>query len=134
MAFNAPTREVCTVRRAVSNTPLQALVALNDPVFVEAAQGFAGRILREGGVATRQRANWAWRQATGREGEVREIDSIVRLYESAVVEYARDEKSAREMAGAEAAIDALRVSVAQWAAWTVVANMLLNLDSVLTKG
>lgn len=134
MAFNAPTREVCTVRRAVSNTPLQALVTLNDPVFVEAAQGFAGRILREGGVATHQRANWAWRQATGREGEVREIDSIVRLYESAVVEYARDEKSAREMAGAEAAIDALRVSVAQWAAWTVVANMLLNLDSVLTKG
>lgn len=134
MAFNAPTREVCTVRRPTSNTPLQALVTLNDPVFVEAAQAFARRIVLEGGSSPRRKVEWAWRRATGRPGETREINAVLRLYEVAQHEFARDDRATREMVGTTARPTEAVASPQELAAWTVVANMILNLDSVLTKG
>lgn len=132
--FNAPTREVCALRRPVSNTPLQALVTLNDPVFVEAAQAFGRRILAEGGKSVSERARWAWRAATARWPAESELETIVRLYEQAQAEYQRHEAAAREFIGDSEATPVGRSSVVETAAWTVVANILLNLDLVLTKG
>ena len=65
-AFDAPTREECTAQRPVSNTPLAALTLMNDPTFVEAAKGFAVRILSEGGTTRTERLTWAWQAALGR--------------------------------------------------------------------
>src|SRR5437660_10925299 len=61
LAFDAPTREECTVQRPRSNTPIQALVLLNDPIYVEAARALAERTLREGGITTAARFQWIYR-------------------------------------------------------------------------
>ena len=66
LAFDAPTREECTAERTRSNTPTQALVLLNDPIYVEAARVFAARIIREGGKSLDERIGWAVRQALSR--------------------------------------------------------------------
>ena len=66
MAFDAPTREECTAERTRSNTPLQSLVLLNDPTYVEAARVFAARIVKEGGAKPAERIDWAFRQALSR--------------------------------------------------------------------
>src|SRR5690606_31849716 len=65
MTFDVPSREVCTVRRIATSTPLQALVVLNDPAFVELAQGLAERMTKEGGAAPEERIAWAFEQASG---------------------------------------------------------------------
>ena len=80
MAFDATDRQECTAERARSNTPLQALVLLNDPSYVEAARVFAERILREGGEAVEGRLRWGFRQALSRdpdEAEVSELESLL---------------------------------------------------------
>src|SRR5262249_55962940 len=66
LAFDAPTREECTADRPRSSTPLQALVLLNDPTYVEAARVFAEHIIRSGGVNPAQRLDWAFRRALSR--------------------------------------------------------------------
>lgn len=133
-SFNAPTREVCTLRRPVSNTPLQALVTLNDPVFVEAAQAFGRRILAEGGNTAAERARWAWRTATARWPTEPELETMLCLYQQAQLEYQRHEAAARQFIADPEPTLVGRYPVAETAAWTVVANILLNLDLVLTKG
>src|SRR5205807_2801313 len=72
IAFDAPSREECTVERPRSNTPLQALVLLNDPTYVEAARAFAERIIRTGGDTPEQRIQFAYRQALCRDVQTEE--------------------------------------------------------------
>ncbi|MGC3969453.1 MAG: DUF1553 domain-containing protein [Pirellulales bacterium] len=132
--FDAPSREICAVRRIRTNTPLQALVTWNDPVYVEAAQAFAGRIVREGSSSPDERSRWAWRSATGRAAEPEQLVAIVRLYEAERTHYRADLKAAAAMAGDAQAKGRSDDDLAAVAAWTVVANMLLNLDAVLTRG
>ncbi len=128
--FDAPNREVCTVRRPRTNTPLQALVTLNDPVYVEAAQALARRMVREGGSNDADRAIRGFRLVLARSPTGPEIDRLVKLFQEAVAEYREDKAAAKEMATvplgdppAELAAD-----MAELAAWTVVANVILNLD------
>src|SRR5436853_5423727 len=73
IAFDAPSREECTVDRPRSNTPLQALVLLNDPIYVEASRAFAERILREGGPSVEGRLHFAFRLALSRQALPKEI-------------------------------------------------------------
>src|SRR3712207_9502045 len=68
-SFDAPSREICTVRRTPTNTPLQAFVTLNDPCFVECAQALARRIVREGGSDSATRARWALALVTAQRSE-----------------------------------------------------------------
>jgi len=135
--FDAPSREICAVRRIRTNTPLQALVTLNDPVYVEAAQAIARRVIREGGSSPEDRARFALRLSTGRPATDEQVAALTSLYEAEIKHYRADAKAAAQLAGEIATDDkskAPKPDVAEAAAWTVVANVLLNLDAVLTRG
>src|SRR5437667_12416135 len=83
--FDAPSREICTMRRISTNTPLQAFVTLNDPVYVEAAQALARRIVREGGSGIEDRARCGLRLCLVRSPDHRQVDELVALYNSDLV-------------------------------------------------
>jgi len=125
--FDAPNREVCTIRRNQTNTPLQALVTLNDPVFVEAAQAFARKITAVGGSAE-EVIGRAFRAALGRAPSAREVARLVALQKTAAETLKGDPAKAAQLAGAEPGGDP-----AGLAAWTAVANVVLNLDEFLMK-
>lgn len=131
--FDAPNRDVCVVRRVPTNTPLQALVTLNDPVYVEAAQALARRVVADGGPDTRARASFAIRHVLSRPGTSAEVARITELVRDATARYRETPAQAKLMAtdplgplpeGADASV---------LAAWTVAANVLLNLDEILVK-
>ncbi len=132
--FDAPTREACRVSRARTNTPLQALVLLNDVQFVEAARGFAVRILRDGGATLQDRIAFAFRTVTARAPNEREQPVLLDAIERQLSEYEPDEKAARKLItfGESKPPDDLRPT--ELAAWTAFAGMLLNLDEAITKG
>jgi len=128
--FDAPSREVCTIRRPRTNTPLQALVTMNDPAYVEAAQALARRMIREGGSTAADRAARGFRLVLARQPTAAEIDRLARLHDEALVDYRAAPVDAVKMATDPlgpvlAGIDA---DMADLAAWTVVANVILNLD------
>ena len=128
--FDAPSREVCTVRRPRTNTPLQALVTMNDPAYVEAAQALAQRMIREGGSTAVDRASRGFRLVLSRQPTAAEIDRLVTLHGEALAEYAAAPDDAKKMAtdplGPPPAD--VQADMADLAAWTVVANVILNLD------
>ncbi|MHB9005308.1 MAG: PSD1 and planctomycete cytochrome C domain-containing protein [Limisphaerales bacterium] len=132
--FDAPSREVCTERRPRTNTPVQALTTLNDPAFLAAAAGLARRTLAEGGRTDRQRLTFAFRCVVAREPRGREARIVIELYRRALERFRADPIAAEQLAtsGLEAPDD--RARFAELAAWTVVANVLLNLDEALNKG
>ncbi len=128
--FDAPSREVCTVRRPRTNTPLQALVTLNDPVYVEAAQALARRMVREGGSTAPERAGRGFRLVLARQPNAAEIDRLVRLHDDALAGFKNDPDDAKKMATdplGPVPAD-LTIGIDDLAAWTVVANVILNLD------
>jgi hypothetical protein len=128
--FDAPSREICAVKRVRTNTPLQSFVTLNDPVYVEAAQALAHRIVREGGVDVRARVGYGLRLCLCRPVGPEQIEPLVALYEAEFGRYRMDSQAAAALAGGNLP----GTSTAELAAWTTVANVLLNLDGVLTKG
>src|SRR5262249_39121673 len=129
----APNREVCTVRRARTNTPLQALVTLNDPVYIEAAQALARRIVADGGPATPDRIRFAFRACAARSPETAEEVRVAKLYEQAHAEFLANPDAARKMATDPLGSPPQGMEVSELAAWTVVGNVLLNLDEMLMK-
>lgn len=131
--FDAPNREVCTLRRSRTNTPLQALVTLNDPVYVEAAQAMARRLLYEATGPPPQRLAYAWLLALSRLPREEETAAMVQLYEQALATFRTDASAAAEMAGQEAGSPAAGTDLAERAAWTVVCNVILNLDELIFK-
>lgn len=133
LAFDAPERSVCSVRRIRTNTPLQALVTLNDPVFVEAAQGFSRRILAEGGNSTDSRATHALQLVLTRQPTDSEVKRVVDVFESSRKALASD--SSRAIALATNPLGPLPAGFdsTDAAAWTVVGNVLMNLDEFLAK-
>ena len=130
--FDAPNREVCTVRRTRTNTPLQALVTLNDPVYVEAAQALARRMMAGGGANPEDCARLGFRLCLARLPQEIELARLVELYEHSRGRLAGNAEAARKLAGEPAAARG-EPSVTQLAAWTVVANVLLNLDEMMMK-
>ncbi|MCH8830645.1 MAG: DUF1553 domain-containing protein, partial [Planctomycetes bacterium] len=127
--FDAPSRELCTVRRFRTNTPLQALVTLNDPVYIEAAQALARRILREGGETTDARIRFALSLCLVRPPSSAQVRALTGLFNSERDHYRKHADAARKLTAKPQAGPKL----ASLAAWTVVANVLLNLDAVLTR-
>ena len=132
--FDAPSRETCTFRRLPTNTPLQAYVTLNDPVYVEAAQALGRRLVSEGGNTTDERIRFGLKLVLAREATQFQIDELKRLYESEVTHYRTAEKDAAKLATEPIGALPPGLSAEEAAAWTVVANVLLNLDGVLTRG
>ncbi len=122
MTFDMPSREVCTMRRIPTNTPLQALVTLNDEAYVECAAGLANRMIAEGGETAGERIAWAYRAATGRAPTASTREDLTRLYEKAHDRYMADRDASRHLG-----------PTPEHAALAVVASAILNLDEVLTK-
>jgi hypothetical protein len=135
-AFDAPSGDTACARRPISNTPLAALVSLNEPVFIQAAQALAARTLREGGPTDETRAAYAFRLCTGRAPRPDEISELVKLITFARGRVADGWLSARQVATGDPAKTPdvpEGINPAQAAAWTVAARVLLNLDETLTK-
>ncbi len=132
--FDAPSRDVCTARRPRSNTPLQALAALNEPTLLEAARVLAQRLLLEGGSEPGQQVDYAFRLCLARSPTPRERQRLISLYEEQLQSFAHDPKAAEAMVNHGVAARPAGLDVRKLAAWTVVANVLLNLDETLTKG
>lgn len=132
--FDAPSREFCVLRRSRSNTPLQALNTLNDPAFIECAQAIARRITETKGTDATTRVTTAFRLVLARAPRPNEIARLVALYQGELQNYQADEKAATRMATSELGKPKESSNLAELAAWTVVANVLLNLDEAITKG
>ncbi len=133
IAFDAPERSVCSTRRIRSNTPLQALVTLNDAVFVEAAQALARRAIQESGGDVSARAEYAFRSVLLRRPEPAELSRLVALFEQARSSLASAPDEALALATKPLGALPAGIDPADAAAWTVVANVLLNLDETLAK-
>jgi hypothetical protein len=131
--FDAPDSFVCTVKRIPTNTPLQALVTMNDPVFVECCQALARKTVAEGGASVKERAITAFRRCLARPPRETELSSLVSLYEKARARYAADAKMAVAMATEPLGPLPPGSDPADLAAWTVVGNVLINLDEMFMK-
>src|SRR5437667_1446711 len=124
--FDAPDREKCTARRARTNTPLQALVLLNDPTYVEAARALAQRMIAEAGRDPGARINFAFRLATARKPTAKERQVLRDLAERETVEYRRNQEAASRLLHiGESQYDG-KLDSKELAAWTTVASVILN--------
>jgi hypothetical protein len=132
--FDAPSRETCTVRRIHTNTPLQAFVTMNDPVYVEASQALGRRIAREGGSTVADRIRYALLLCLARPPSGDEVRVLADHYEKELAHYRQHEGEAKKLATEPLGPLPEGANAAEAAAWTSVANVLLNLDGVLTKG
>ncbi len=122
LTFDAPNRSVCAARRLNTSTPLQALVTLNDPVFMEAAQALGGRMAAEGGTKLERQLAHGYRLVTGRAPAKADLADLKTLHAETLAAYTKDKALAEKLGGTP-----------ERAALTLVANALLNLDATLTK-
>ena len=132
LAFDAPSREECTADRPRSNTPLQSLVLLNDPTYVEAARAFAELILRHEGNDA-QRLDYAFHRALSRPIEPHETEILLKLLQTHLSEYGADPTAANELLSVGARPLPQDLPPALLAAWTDVARTILNLHEVITR-
>jgi hypothetical protein len=132
--FDAPSREECVVRRGRTNTPLQALVLMNDEQYVEAARHLAERMMREGGPRPADRIALGFRLATSRQPSADEIRIFQTLYDAQSAAYARNAQAAAKLLGVGDSPHDRSLEPGELAAWTMVANVILNLDETVTKG
>jgi hypothetical protein len=133
VTFDAPDREKCTARRSVTNTPLQALVLLNDPTYVEAARFLAARMLTQGGKTDAARINYAFRLATGRIPDPQERAVLVEAAQAALADYRLHSGEATALLNVGASRSDPKLDPKELAAWTTVAGIILNLDETITK-
>lgn len=132
MSFDAPSRELCTARRPRTNTPLQALTTLNDPAYVEAAQALARKIMSCDAGSLDKCLDFAFRTCLSRLPRTEERSRLKELFNTELEHYTKDRDAAEKMAFGEEK-PAGSVDASKAAAWTVVANVLLNLDETITK-
>jgi hypothetical protein len=132
--FDAPDREVCTVRRTVTNTPLQALTLLNSPVFVESARKLAERMILEGGETFESRIEFAFQLALGRNPDAVEAGIIRQTFDEMLASYDGHAGDAKSLLDVGESARNPKIPIRELAAYTAVASMLLNLDEVITKG
>src|SRR5262249_3508056 len=133
LALDAPTREECTVNRANSNTPLQALVLLNDPIFVEAARVFAENAMKHGGTSVNQQIAWAFNRALGRQSSSEERRVLTNLYRTSFARFQKHPTSANEFIHVGDAPIAKRLPASRIAAMTTVTRAILNLHETITR-
>ena len=133
LLFDSPTRELCTVKRSRTNTPLQALALLNEITYVEAARALAQRMLTEGGTTPADRIAHGFRRVTGRVPDRADLAVLTDGLEKRLAKYRIDADAAKALlAQGEFKPDA-QLNAAELAAYTVTANVLLNLDEVITR-
>jgi hypothetical protein len=133
-AFDAPSREACTVRRERTNTPLQALLLLNETQYVECSRALAERVLHEAGPTPEARVAYLFKLAAARPPDARETKELLAIYADNLTNYTRDPDAARKLIPVGESKPDSRLNVSELAAWTMVANLVLNLDEIITKG
>jgi hypothetical protein len=133
LTFDAPSREECTVNRVNSNTPLQALALLNDPIFVEAARVFAQNALKQGGALPAQQIGWAFERALGRKPNLEERRLLGGLYQRNLTLYQRDAKVAQALLHVGDAPLMQGATPARLAALMTVTRVILNLHETITR-
>ena len=133
LAFDAPSREECTAERPRSNTPLQALILLNDVTYVEAARSFAERIIKEGGADPNARINWALNTALSREGTEQEINILMQLQAQQSNRYKEDTEAATAFNQTGIKPPPENIDPTELASWTSVARTILNLHETITR-
>jgi hypothetical protein len=135
-AFDAPNGDAACVRRAKSNTPLQALSVLNETLFVEAARALALKTLKEGGATDAQRMSFAFRRVLLRQPSVQELSELTALLGKQHARFVNGELNPWNLATSDPDQPFVLppgVTMPQLAAWTAVARVLLNLDEAITK-
>lgn len=132
--FDAPDRETCQVRRARTNTPLQALVLMNDVQYVEAARKFAERVMTERGSNVDERVTFAFRSVLNRRPNSTELQSLTNLFEEYLNQFKSDPESATKLLAAGESPRNDQLAPAELAAWSMVTHLLLNLSETVTKG
>ncbi|HEV3344577.1 MAG TPA: PSD1 and planctomycete cytochrome C domain-containing protein [Pirellulales bacterium] len=130
--FDAPDREVCTVRRARTNTPLQALILMNDPTYVEAARKLAERVLSEPGT-TDERLSKTFCLVVGRSPSEREKEVLRRVFVTQLAAFRADSDAIGKLLGVGESPRDERFEPAELAAWATVASLVLNLDEAVTR-
>ena len=132
-SFDGPNREQSCSARARSNTPMQALQLINDVQHVEAARNLAQRILKEGGAEDSARIRRAWRVVTARRPDGEEAQVVADALAGYRARFAKDAEAARQLIAFGESKPDPGLAPAELAAWTLVANLLLNLDEVVNK-
>jgi len=133
LLFDSPTREICTVKRSRTDTPLQALAMLNEVTFVEAARALAEKMILNGGKSPGERIAWAFRRVTSRDAAPEEMQGLVAGLSRRHSKFNADPESAQKIVRFGEKKPDARVNVAELAAYTMTANVLLNLDEVVTR-
>jgi hypothetical protein len=133
MTFDAPSREACVVRRARTNTPLQALLLMNDTQYVEAARNLAQKMMTSGGASPEERLTFGFRVATARKPSPEEAAVLARIYQAHLADYQADKAAAEKLVGIGISPRNAALDVSELAAHTMVANLILNLDETVTK-
>ncbi len=132
--FDAPSRETCLVRRERTNTPLQALLMMNDPQFVEAARALAERAMKEGGATVEARLTFLFRTTTARTPNAKELAELIAAYKDHLGVYTKDIAKANQLLAVGELKPDSKLNPSELAAWTMIANLVLNLDEVINKG
>jgi hypothetical protein len=130
--FDAPDREKCTARRPVTNTPLQSLVLMNDPTFIEAARSLAQHMI-ENGNTTAKRVVYGFRRVTGRTPVARELRILQQLARDQVDGYKRQPAEAAKLIDIGESVPSNKIDRTELAGWTMVASAIMNLDEAITK-
>jgi hypothetical protein len=133
ITFDAPDREKCTARRLVTNTPLQALVLMNDPTYVESSRALAQRMLLEGGTDFGSRIKHGFQLTTAREPNAKERQVLRDLAERLEQRFRRDPEAASKLLSVGESPVPAQLDKVELATWTMVANTMLNMDETVTK-
>jgi Protein of unknown function (DUF1553)/Protein of unknown function (DUF1549)/Planctomycete cytochrome C len=133
LAFDAPTREECVLERVASDTPLQSLDLLNDPIYVEAARVFAEHALKDGGPTLARQITWAFTRTTSRLPGASELKTLTTLHEKSLARFRANPKAANELIHVGERPAASTASPAAVAAMTTVTRALLNLHETITR-
>ena len=132
--FDAPSRESCQVRRERTNTPLQALLMMNEPQYIEAARALAERTLREGGSTADDRLAYMFRLVASRAPDTNDLAELNAALSDLTAHYTKEPEAAKQLITTGETKPDPSFNPTELAAWTMVGNVILNLDEVITKG
>lgn len=133
VTFDAPDRETCTVKRARTNTPLQALILMNDPTYVEAHRKLAERTLISGGASLEEKIQSLFHRVLARPATDRELATARTLLEKQFARYQQQPEAAEKLLKVGESPRSSEFSISELAAWTILAGTILNLDEAVTR-
>ena len=131
--FDAPSREVCVARRDRTNTPLQALALMNDVTYIEAARALGERMIQQGGATAADRLTFGFRLVTSRRPRLMELDVLLRGLKRHMKTFRQEAEMAEQLVNVGNSKPDSKLDVSELAAYTALANTMLNLDETVNK-